>query len=53
MYAALPALLYVNASLVGPMLRPLLEAQDSTDVTPYATQDIGEHLGASQSLEEC
>ncbi|KAH9892777.1 DUF1793-domain-containing protein [Cubamyces lactineus] len=40
MYAALPALLYVNASLVGPLLRPLLDAQDNL-TTPYAAPDIG------------
>ena len=39
-YAALPALLYVNASLVGPLLRPLLDAQDNL-TTPYAAPDIG------------
>ncbi|CDO69210.1 hypothetical protein BN946_scf185042.g112 [Trametes cinnabarina] len=31
-YAALPALLYVNASLVGPLLAPLLDAQDSLEL---------------------
>ncbi|KAI0325215.1 DUF1793-domain-containing protein [Cubamyces sp. BRFM 1775] len=40
-YAALPALLYVNASLVGPLLAPLLDAQDSLTNIPYAAPDIG------------
>ncbi|KAJ8483513.1 hypothetical protein ONZ51_g4651 [Trametes cubensis] len=39
-YAALPALLYVNASLVGPLLKPLLDAQDNSTI-PYAASDIG------------
>ena len=46
MYAALPALLYVNASLVGPLLRPLLDAQDNL-TTPYAAPDIGQFLMSS------
>ncbi|KAI0335019.1 hypothetical protein GY45DRAFT_1367055 [Cubamyces sp. BRFM 1775] len=40
-YAALPALLYFNASLVGPLLAPLLDAQDNLTNTPYAASDLG------------
>ncbi|KAI9067393.1 DUF1793-domain-containing protein [Trametes sanguinea] len=40
-YAALPALLYVNSSLVRPLLAPLLDAQDFLTDTPYAAQDLG------------
>ncbi|KAI0372113.1 DUF1793-domain-containing protein [Pilatotrama ljubarskyi] len=41
MYAALPALLYMNASLVGSLLVPLLDAQASSTGLPYAAQDLG------------
>ncbi|KAI0368348.1 DUF1793-domain-containing protein [Pilatotrama ljubarskyi] len=41
MYAALPALIYFNASLVGPMLVPLLDAQDGLSGLMYAAQDLG------------
>ena len=40
MYAALPAFLYLNASMVGPLLAPLLELQDNS-TQPYAAQDLG------------
>ncbi|KAI0645886.1 hypothetical protein C8Q79DRAFT_911239 [Trametes meyenii] len=41
-YAALPMMLYLNASLVGPILVPLLEAQDgSTIQQSYAAPDLG------------
>ncbi|KAL7281458.1 hypothetical protein ACG7TL_004773 [Trametes sanguinea] len=40
-YAALPALLYVNASLIKPLLAPLLDAQDFLTDVPYAAQDLG------------
>ncbi|KAI8993903.1 DUF1793-domain-containing protein [Trametes punicea] len=40
-YAAMPALLYVNASLLGPLLAPLLDAQDFLTDLPYAAQDLG------------
>ncbi|KAI0353838.1 DUF1793-domain-containing protein [Trametes cingulata] len=40
-FAALPALVYLNASLLGPMLSPLLDAQDSLTGLPYAAQDLG------------
>ena len=42
MYAALPALLYLNPELVGGLLRPLLEYMDSPAFTlPYAAKNIG------------
>ncbi|KAI9067371.1 hypothetical protein FKP32DRAFT_1563883 [Trametes sanguinea] len=41
MYAALPALLYVNASIMGLLLSPLLDAQDSITDMPYAARDLG------------
>ncbi|EIW62862.1 uncharacterized protein TRAVEDRAFT_114910 [Trametes versicolor FP-101664 SS1] len=41
MYAALPMLIYLNASLVGPLLVPLLDAQDGMLVQPSAAQDLG------------
>ncbi|KAI0829799.1 hypothetical protein BC628DRAFT_1314099 [Trametes gibbosa] len=41
MFGALPLLLYLNASLVGPLLSPLLDAQDNLVDPPYAAQDIG------------
>ncbi|TFK83965.1 hypothetical protein K466DRAFT_602413 [Polyporus arcularius HHB13444] len=41
MFAAFPAYLYLNASLGGALLAPLLEAQDITSGLPYAAQDIG------------
>lgn len=41
MYAALPLFLCMNASLVGPLLAPLLDAQDALVEQPYAAQDIG------------
>lgn len=41
MFGALPMLLYLNASLVGPLLAPLLDAQDSTTGQPSAAQDLG------------
>ncbi|KAI0665975.1 hypothetical protein C8Q78DRAFT_1072736 [Trametes maxima] len=41
-YAALPMMLFFNASLVGPMLVPLLESQDGSTVQqPYAALDLG------------
>ncbi|KAJ7512010.1 hypothetical protein B0H11DRAFT_721093 [Mycena galericulata] len=41
-YAALPALLYLNASLSGALLGPLLQYQDSVAyANPYAASDLG------------
>lgn len=34
-------LIYLNASLVGPLLSPHLDAQDGLTGQPYAAQDIG------------
>ena len=41
MYAAFPAYLYLNASLCGAMLAPLLDAQDNATNIPYAAKDLG------------
>ncbi|KAL1945995.1 hypothetical protein VTO73DRAFT_1997 [Trametes versicolor] len=41
MYGALPMLIYLNASLVGPLLAPLLDAQDGMLEQPSAAQDLG------------
>ena len=41
LYAAFPALLYLNASLAGAALVPLLKAQDSLQDQAFASQDIG------------
>ncbi|KAH9926279.1 uncharacterized protein BXZ73DRAFT_49533 [Epithele typhae] len=40
-YAAFPAFLYLNASLAGALLAPLLESQSKMDGAPYAVQDLG------------
>lgn len=40
-YAAFPALLYLNASLGGAILAPLLESQDDLRGQAYASQDLG------------
>ncbi|RPD54725.1 hypothetical protein L226DRAFT_560384 [Lentinus tigrinus ALCF2SS1-7] len=41
MFAAFPTYLYLNASLGGALLAPLLESQDNLSGQPYAAQDIG------------
>ncbi|KAH9942428.1 uncharacterized protein BXZ73DRAFT_88008 [Epithele typhae] len=41
LYAAWPAYLYLNASLCGAILRPMLELQDAKSGQPYASTDIG------------
>ena len=42
LYASLPAYLYFNPELVGYLLKPLLDYQDSFQyVLPYAAQRIG------------
>ncbi|KAI0088389.1 hypothetical protein BDY19DRAFT_195871 [Irpex rosettiformis] len=42
MYAAMPAYLYLNPNILGYLLRPLLEFQDSAQYTnPYAAQNLG------------
>ncbi|KAJ7915217.1 hypothetical protein B0H13DRAFT_2658900 [Mycena leptocephala] len=41
-YAALPAFMYLNASITGALLKPLLEYQDSPAYTnSYAAPDLG------------
>ena len=40
-YAAFPMLLYLNASLGGGLLQPLLESQDSLTGQLFAAQDLG------------
>ncbi|KAH9912477.1 uncharacterized protein BXZ73DRAFT_82314 [Epithele typhae] len=40
MYASFPAFLYLNASLAGAILRPLLQSQSQLAL-PYAVQDLG------------
>ncbi|KAJ7702031.1 hypothetical protein B0H14DRAFT_3527381 [Mycena olivaceomarginata] len=41
-YAVLPAFMYLNASITGALLKPLLEYQDSPAYTnPYAAPDLG------------
>ena len=42
LYAAWPAYLYLNASLCGAMLVPLLEAQAGAAAPEYALPDLGE-----------
>ncbi|KAL0952379.1 hypothetical protein HGRIS_006656 [Hohenbuehelia grisea] len=41
LYAALPAFLFLNASLVGFVLEPLLDYQNHQDL-PYALSDLGQ-----------
>ncbi|KAH9930467.1 uncharacterized protein BXZ73DRAFT_77912 [Epithele typhae] len=41
MYASFPAFLYLNASLAGAMLQPLLQSQSQKTLLPYAVQDLG------------
>ncbi|EJC98586.1 DUF1793-domain-containing protein [Fomitiporia mediterranea MF3/22] len=42
LYAAMPAYLYLNPDILGYLLSPLLEYQESTQYTnPYAAQDLG------------
>ncbi|KAF7335620.1 hypothetical protein MVEN_02216900 [Mycena venus] len=41
-YAAMPALIYLNASLIGPLLEPLLRFQNSSQYgNLYAASDLG------------
>ncbi|KAI0746013.1 hypothetical protein C8Q76DRAFT_606683 [Earliella scabrosa] len=41
MFAAFPTYLYLNASIGGALLAPLLESQDSLVGQPYAIEDLG------------
>ena len=40
-YAAFPTFLYLNASIGGALLQPLLESQAGLTDQPFAAQDIG------------
>ena len=40
-FAAFPMFLYLNASIAGALLEPLLEVQVSRTGQPYAAQDLG------------
>lgn len=43
MYAAMPAYLYLNPNILGYLLRPLLEFQDSNQYqNPFAAPNLGE-----------
>ena len=45
LYTALPMFLYYNATLLKPLLIPLLEQQNNTAQYPYASKDLGKlHL---------
>lgn len=52
-YAAMPMFLYFNASFLGPLIAPLLDAQDSLIGMLYAAQDLGNFLPRAlhQSVE--
>ena len=61
-YAAFPMFLYLNASIAGSLLLPLLEVQDGPTGQPFAAADIGtvypvansSHAVLSQGVErEC
>lgn len=41
LYAALPMFLYYNATLLKPLLVPLLEQQNNAAQYPYAAKDLG------------
>ena len=41
LFAAFPAYLYLNASLGGALLAPLLDSQAGLSGQPYAAQDVG------------
>ncbi|KAM5540215.1 hypothetical protein V8D89_006034 [Ganoderma adspersum] len=41
MYAAFPMLLYLNASIAGALLQPLLESQDGLTGQEFASMDLG------------
>ncbi|KAM5534567.1 hypothetical protein V8D89_011771 [Ganoderma adspersum] len=43
LFASFPMFLYLNASIGGPLLEPLLELQVSRTGVPYAAQDLGNH----------
>lgn len=41
LYAALPMFLYYNATLLKPLLLPLLEQQNDAVQFPFASKDLG------------
>ena len=41
MYAAFPMLLFLNASIAGALLQPLLESQDGLTGQAFASMDLG------------
>ena len=44
-YAAMPVYLYFNPEILGYLLSPLLEYQESSQYSnPYAAQDLGEEF---------
>ncbi len=51
MYAAFPMFLYLNASICGAMLQPLLEAQASLTDQLFAAMDIGSMYPAAPGAE--
>ncbi|KAI0665950.1 hypothetical protein C8Q78DRAFT_985276 [Trametes maxima] len=51
LYAALPAFIYINASMLGPLLKPLLDAQANFKGLQYAARDLGEALTIRTSSE--
>ena len=50
-YAAFPAFLYLNASLGGALLRPLLEYQANLAGQAFAAADIGTAYPAAPATE--
>ena len=44
LYEAMPAYLYLNASILGSMLVPLLESQDQLTIQSYALLDVGKRI---------
>lgn len=54
-YAAFPMLLYLNASIGGALLQPLLESQAILTGQPFASADIGNaypNATGSQAIPE-
>lgn len=51
----MPMFLYFNATFLGPLLAPLLDAQDSLTGMLYAAQDLGRFLCRvlNHSVEQC
>jgi hypothetical protein len=52
MYAAMPAYLYLNADILGYLLRPLLEYQNSSQYpNSYAAQNLGAWANPIKTVE--